>query len=145
MENPNKDEDDVEKYKKEIDDLKSKTSRWEDEMLECLDQVDALETALSEKEAAFKQHEKEWEEEKSAIQQEAVKDELASALATMLREMEGVSAEEEIPVTIRELDVRDTIREFRKFEARLEKYRSEVSEGQKTAAEVAAMLLRKCP
>jgi N utilization substance protein A len=29
--------------------------------------------------------------------QEAVKDELASALATMLREMEGVSAEEEIP------------------------------------------------
>ncbi|HSO24199.1 MAG TPA: transcription termination factor NusA [Chondromyces sp.] len=29
--------------------------------------------------------------------QEAVKDELASALATMLREMEGISAEEEIP------------------------------------------------
>jgi N utilization substance protein A len=29
--------------------------------------------------------------------QEAVKDELASALATMLREMEGVSAEEELP------------------------------------------------
>lgn len=48
--------------------------------------------------------------------------------------------DDEIPVTIRELDVRDTIREFRKFEARLEKYRSEVSEGQKTATEVAAML-----
>jgi N utilization substance protein A len=29
--------------------------------------------------------------------QEAVKDELASALATMLREMEGVSADEELP------------------------------------------------
>ena len=29
--------------------------------------------------------------------EEAVKDELASALATMLREMEGVSEEEEIP------------------------------------------------
>jgi len=48
--------------------------------------------------------------------------------------------EEQIPVTIKELDVRETIREFKKFERRLEKYRSEVSEGQKTASEVASML-----
>ena len=50
------------------------------------------------------------------------------------------SRDEEIPVTIKELDVRDTIREFKKFEQRLEQYRSEVSEGQKTAAEIAKML-----
>jgi len=48
--------------------------------------------------------------------------------------------EEQIPVTIKELDVRDTIREFKKFEQRLEKYRSEVSEGQKTASETASIL-----
>ena len=55
------------------------------------------------------------------------------------------SRDEEIPVTIKELDVRDTILEFKRFEQRLEQYRSEVTEGQKTAAEIAKMLdeLRK--
>ena len=47
---------------------------------------------------------------------------------------------DEIPLTIKELDVRDTIREFRRFEQRLEQYRTEVSEGQKVAVEIAAML-----
>lgn len=48
--------------------------------------------------------------------------------------------DEEVEITIKELDVKDTIREFKKFEQRLEKYRTEVSEGQKVASEVAAML-----
>ena len=50
------------------------------------------------------------------------------------------SSDEEIPVTIKELNVRETIREFKKFEERLEQYRTEVSEGQKVAAEIASML-----
>ncbi len=48
--------------------------------------------------------------------------------------------DEEVPVTIKELDVQDTIREFKRFELKLEQYRSEVTEGQKTAAEIAKML-----
>jgi hypothetical protein len=48
--------------------------------------------------------------------------------------------DEEIPVTIKELDVSDTIREFKRFEQRLEQYRSEVSDGQRTATEIAKML-----
>ncbi len=67
-----------------------------------------------------------------------------AALLLILMPRQGIAAEsgekDEIPVTIQELDFRDTIREFKEFEKRLEKYRAEVSEGQKAAAEIAAML-----
>ncbi|MEE8104641.1 MAG: hypothetical protein V3T86_03805 [Planctomycetota bacterium] len=62
---------------------------------------------------------------------------LAFALAAPATAQENV---EEVPVTIKELDVRDTIAEFKKFERRLEQFRTEVSEGQKAAAEIASML-----
>lgn len=47
---------------------------------------------------------------------------------------------EEIPVAIEEVDVVEAIREFKAFEQRLEKYRVAVSEGQKAASEIGAML-----
>lgn len=47
---------------------------------------------------------------------------------------------QEVPVTIKELDVPAMIQEFKKFEQRLERYREEVTQGQKVAADLAGML-----
>jgi len=65
---------------------------------------------------------------------------LATLLCALPAFAQSNPGDEEIEVTIKELDVRDTIKEFKKFEERLEKYRSEVSEGQKAATEIASML-----
>lgn len=52
----------------------------------------------------------------------------------------GAQDQREVPVTIKELDVESAIREFAQFQSELERYRTEVAEGQSIAAETAQML-----
>jgi len=86
---------------KEIEDLKAKNSQFEDEMLECLDQTDTLEKTLSEKKAAFEQLSKELEDEKRAIEQDAVKDETRLAeLVVEEKEVAGTVDNEMLDVFI---------------------------------------------
>lgn len=47
---------------------------------------------------------------------------------------------EDVPVTIKELDVEDAIREFQQFKERLGQYREEISAGRAVAAETAQIL-----
>ncbi|KAA3609570.1 MAG: hypothetical protein DWQ01_09580 [Planctomycetota bacterium] len=47
---------------------------------------------------------------------------------------------DEVPVTIKELDVEGAIREFAEFQRQLEQHRSEVAQGQSAAVETAQML-----
>ena len=55
------------------------------------------------------------------------------------------SKQNEVPVTIKEVDVTEAIKEFQDFERRLEEYRQAVTEGQKAASDIGEMLadLRK--
>jgi len=48
--------------------------------------------------------------------------------------------EDEVPVSIKEVDVTEAIREFQAFERRLEQYRKAVTEGQKAATDISEML-----
>ena len=59
---------------KEIEDLKAINSRLEDEMLECLDQTDAAEKGLAEKNAAYQEHAKVFEDEKRDVERTAAED-----------------------------------------------------------------------
>ena len=70
---------------------------------------------------------------------------LAAILALLVPASNAQDADEEIPVAIEEVDVTQAIREFKQFEARLEKYRKAVTEGQQAAADIGDMLteLRK--
>ena len=47
---------------------------------------------------------------------------------------------EDVPVTIKELDVEGAIREFQEFKDRLGRYREEISEGRTVASETAQIL-----
>lgn len=47
---------------------------------------------------------------------------------------------EDVPVTIKELDVEEAIREFQEFQRRLGRYRDEIGEGRKLAQETAQIL-----
>ena len=55
------------------------------------------------------------------------------------------SKQTEVPVTIKEVDVTEAIKEFQDFERRLEEYRKAVTDGQKAASDIGEMLtdLRK--
>ncbi len=46
----------------------------------------------------------------------------------------------EVPVTIKELDVEEAMQEFQAFQRELDRYRGEISEGQKTAIETGQIL-----
>lgn len=59
---------------KEIDELKAKTSRLEDEMLECLERIEDAERSLREKKAALATLKREAEEEKAQVEQAAAND-----------------------------------------------------------------------
>jgi hypothetical protein len=50
------------------------------------------------------------------------------------------SKPKEVPVTIKEVDVTEAIREFQSFERRLEEYRKAVTDGQKAATDIGDML-----
>lgn len=77
---------------KEIDDLKRKNSQLEDEMLDCLDRIEALEHALAERKAEFERLARELESEKADILKEAEAKE---------RELDRVvSAEKEVAQTV---------------------------------------------
>jgi len=61
---------------------------------------------------------------------------LSSAGAAARQDQAG----EEVPVTIKELDVSGAIREFKGFRERLGKYREEIGQGRKVAQETAQIL-----
>jgi hypothetical protein len=69
---------------------------------------------------------------------------LAGAVLLMLLVALPISAQSaeprEVPVTIKELDVEAAMHEFQVFQQELERYRGEISEGQKTAVETAQIL-----
>jgi len=52
----------------------------------------------------------------------------------------AVQDPEDVPVTIKELDVEDAIREFQQFKERLGQYRDQISEGREIATETAQIL-----
>lgn len=69
----------------------------------------------------------------------------ACAVVDRVLPAQGVSApqgkpRQEVPVTIKELDVEQAMHEFQVFQKELERYRGEISAGQKTAVETAQIL-----
>jgi len=60
---------------KEIEELKARNSQLEDEMLECLDQIDAAEKVLAERKIEFQQFSRELDDKKNEIEKEAAEGE----------------------------------------------------------------------
>ena len=61
-------------------------------------------------------------------------------LASLEVPAQGRQQHQEVPVTIKELNVEEAMREFQAFQRELDRYRGEISEGQKTAIETAQIL-----
>ena len=74
---------------KEIEDVRAKNSNIEDEMIECLDQMEEVENAITKKKAEYAQLKNQIDEKKDDIKQKA--EESKKKLAKLNAEMDGVS------------------------------------------------------